>query len=1132
MKKLAKMHLVQYSFWDYETFNLHADGTAFIGPNGAGKTSLLDAIQIALLGAHGQYTQFNAQSIYKDRRSVRDYALGMIRSGDSVKGVVTRKRDEALSYISLVFEGDSPADCVSCGICIHAQATEKQHRVLGLYVLPGVRLQLEDHLGVLDGGGMAPLDWQTFDALARKLAKDAARTPTITGKPEAYLDELLHALAPRGRGIDREKLVRALMQSLRLKHVSSVDDYLRGYLVDAQPIDKQGTLKHIKTVRSLLKQIEEVGQQIAALEDIDKRFTGVATLYRTRAVAKAVRLQLEMEAADERASTLSGRVDTLKTKIKNLEEAQRLKRGQSEELSNSYVRLLTEFNSDPAAKTPVQAKQVASALATNLRSARNNLDRLCLAVREALAITPDVLEQPADTIASLKTDGHRWEQAAGAGEYMDLHELRTVLERLRLALPSLEQRQSVARLKKIDADKDLTATTQKIRAASQGVRLSKNDDVAIAMSLLEEMQISCQPIASLVSVTKPDWQAAIETFLGRNRFALVVAADRENDAVRALRQTRRPLYDVTIVQPWHLRDIAGRKPDTGTVAELIAGKNTTALAFVHRLLGRMKRVETEEDLRVNDRALTKDGMLSANGGTRRLRLEQPDVWALGVQISELEKIQLRADLVTHTRAVTEAGERFAASEAALTSVKDCLRTTTIAAYETALSAFQSAASEHASADLAADVQLPEHLVNLDKNVKAADNAAKAAVAALQTMAGEMATAVANIASDHEALRGESARLAQLQEDYAKASDDQDYDAQAAAEKYGQLADAAQDMATSLQRLASEESSASGRLVNAEATARSDFRDYINQWSINLVDERSDWRLATLWTKRHLAKLKDSTLVEYQKQAEEAREAANRSFRADVAFRMREAIMRMRHDINDLNRILELCPEFTNNERYKFIAEPAEVHKAIYELILNSAAAESGELPLEQPGTTQDQLVKFLEDCERGVTADNPLEDYRLLFKFDLGIFVNGVEVDRLSKRLGVASNGEHLVPFYVIAGACLANAYRIKAGESHDGFALMLTDEAFHGFDEQNTYVTAKFLSSLGLQCAFAAPDSDRGKLASVLGSLYDLFRSGSDVFAEEAVIKEPARRLMISDMPMQNPDLVDRMVEKLAAAA
>ena len=289
VKTLSAMHLVQFSFWDYETFNLRQGGTAFLGPNGAGKTSLADAVQIALVGAHGNHMHFNAQSVHKDQRSVRDYALGTVRSGEGDQGVLARKRDEALSYITLVFEGESPADVVSAGVCLHSVATEKHHRALGLYILPGVRLALEDHLGALDDGGKAPLDWPTFDALARRLAKQAGRTPTLTAKPETYLNELLHVLQHKGRTIDRDKFLRALAQSLRLKGIQSVNDYLRGYLVDAQPIDKQGTLKHIKTVRALVLQIEEVKQQIARLNDIDKRFNGVATQYRTRAVSAAVR---------------------------------------------------------------------------------------------------------------------------------------------------------------------------------------------------------------------------------------------------------------------------------------------------------------------------------------------------------------------------------------------------------------------------------------------------------------------------------------------------------------------------------------------------------------------------------------------------------------------------------------------------------------------------------------------------------------------------------------------------------------------------------------------------------------------------------------------------------------------------
>ncbi|MFN8987833.1 MAG: SbcC/MukB-like Walker B domain-containing protein, partial [Burkholderiales bacterium] len=136
------------------------------------------------------------------------------------------------------------------------------------------------------------------------------------------------------------------------------------------------------------------------------------------------------------------------------------------------------------------------------------------------------------------------------------------------------------------------------------------------------------------------------------------------------------------------------------------------------------------------------------------------------------------------------------------------------------------------------------------------------------------------------------------------------------------------------------------------------------------------------------------------------------------------------------------------------------------------------------------------------------------------------------KRLGVGSNGEHLVPFYVIAGASLANAYRVKSGEPHDGAALMIIDEAFHGFDAQNAYVTAQFLRSLGLQLVMAAPDADVGKLVPVLDSYYDLDRFGTEVFTTEVIVKASARSLFESDMPSRNPHLVALLAEKLSSAA
>ncbi|MFQ1819536.1 ATP-binding protein, partial [Aeromonas veronii] len=103
MKQLKRIVLVQ--FYLHEAVDIDIEGTtAFLGPNGSGKSSTLDAIQIAMLGGNQNYTQFNSQSVStKQRRSLASYCLGMLRSPEKDSEVIGRARDEARTYIILVF---------------------------------------------------------------------------------------------------------------------------------------------------------------------------------------------------------------------------------------------------------------------------------------------------------------------------------------------------------------------------------------------------------------------------------------------------------------------------------------------------------------------------------------------------------------------------------------------------------------------------------------------------------------------------------------------------------------------------------------------------------------------------------------------------------------------------------------------------------------------------------------------------------------------------------------------------------------------------------------------------------------------------------------------------------------------
>jgi chromosome segregation protein len=1137
VKTLSTMHLVQFSFWDYESFNLRQGGTAFLGPNGAGKTSLADAVQIALVGAHGNHMHFNAQSVHKDHRSVRDYALGTMRSGEGDQGVIARKREEAISYISLVFEGETENDVVSAGVCIHSTAAEKQHRTLGLYILPGVRLTLEDHLGELDEGGKAPLDWPTFDALVRRLSKGVGRTPTLTAKPETYLNELLHSLQHKGRTIDRDKFLRALAQSLRLKGVVSVNDYLRGYLVDAQPIDKQGTLKHIKTVRALVRQIEEVKQQIARLTDIDKRFSGVATQYRTRAVSNAVRLLLKVESEDEAVGQLQLKEQDLTIEISALRTEIEVLLQEQEGLRANHQNLLIAYQADPASQNPEHARQLRAARQTNVSNVRRTVDRMALDIREALAVAHSQLStSDAGMQQEIKRMATQWEAIAARGACPAADAFPEAITALKRAGVLLEAFRTQCEAVAAASKTTLVNAAERARAADKGIRLQDSGDVANAIAMFRKDGIDCRTVGSLVTVKDLAWQGAIESFLGRNRHALVVDPGRERDAVRILRNAQRPLYDVTIVQPAHVRNEISKSYDKLAVAALLEGENETALTYLRRLMGQMRQVDTEAELEQFDRALTRDGMLSANGGTRRLRLVSTSDWVLGARISQVERQVLRDEVIAATRADKEAQELLQFVTDAYERVSRVVREVELDRIQLAYSDLRIAQQSLDDTIDPAELDMPEHLRELQRRADEAEGAIKVMDQAVRELTEKRGTKTGALHATKANLQAGQARLLSLRTEYEAATIDVDYDAETARTSYDKVLriSHSEGPAAALIYLDREFKGADARIVNAEAAARAEFAAFINEMSISLVEERGDWRKAAAWVQTHVAKLMASTLVQYESEAAQAREAANQSFRADVAFRMREAIKRVEHDIDDLNRILRACPEFTGGEKYRFVATPSVAHKPLYDLIQSSAFVEAGTLPLfEAADDVQKKLVAFLEACETGLDkANNPLEDYRLLFNFDLEIRVGDKKVDSLSKRLGVGSNGEHLVPFYVIAGASLANAYRVKSGEPHDGAALMIIDEAFHGFDAQNAYVTAQFLRSLGLQLVMAAPDADVGKLVPVLDSYYDLDRFGTEVFTTEVIVKASARSLFESDMPSRNPHLVALLAEKLSSAA
>jgi hypothetical protein len=185
MQQLERVHLVQFFLFEAQTLELDAT-SAIIAPNGAGKSALLDALQIVLLGGDRSRIRFNAQAGGSHRaRTIRDYCLGVFRSGDE-----GRKRRTATTYISLVFRDTDTGEALTAGIALGASVDEPDHRLHGLYLLPGVALDLADHVEQVKGKEL-PLAWPTFREMALRRCKAAGGAPELHTVAERFVKDLL-----------------------------------------------------------------------------------------------------------------------------------------------------------------------------------------------------------------------------------------------------------------------------------------------------------------------------------------------------------------------------------------------------------------------------------------------------------------------------------------------------------------------------------------------------------------------------------------------------------------------------------------------------------------------------------------------------------------------------------------------------------------------------------------------------------------------------------------------------------------------------------------------------------------------------------------------------------------------------
>ncbi|MBK1717132.1 SbcC/MukB-like Walker B domain-containing protein [Thiocystis violacea] len=1149
MKRLIRLLMINWYRLDQASVEIEGHA-AVIGPNASGKSSLLDAIQAVLVGGDKRWWSPNASAGEKSTRSLRDYCLGVVRDPDNPDlSQEFRPREQAITYLALVFRDTEDGSATSIGLAMHARLEESQEQIDGRFIAPGLDLRLADLVDQTPDGA-TPMPWKRLREAMRGRLGAALRVHPQVGE---YQRELCHYLYDGKRTLDRERFLRAFRNAITFSPIRNVSGFVRDYILEERPIQVRSLQQALQQYRQIQISTQEARRREQLLSEIDR-------LYRRAEKAECLALawrwveqeaafnalETEMEPLRAALSEAEGEIVRLDLEIADLE--QRWKTA-DEALQEANRRLAASDIEQQRRRIDAELetlRQGLAALGTDLERARQGLGAVHPLLDHAEQLADDTLTESLQAVAAVLVRDEGLLAAAWPAAPKDVMRAAARLrERLAQTAGGLKARYEALVLEEAELDRDLRALKERIERLRQGGSDLQPNTLRL-IELLRERGIEAVPLCDRVDVADEPWRDALEAFLGGHREALLVDPAQVSEAITLYRREgrRRGIHGSRIINTLRTDEWTGRR-DPGSLAEVTESDDRHAVAYVNRHAGNVLRVETEDELVRHERAITADGMLATGGSVVRLQPEEP---MLGRAARALTQETLE-------RRFAENGRRHYEKQQEKTLIAR-LREELVMPLERHLDALPDLArlvaergdkeqsrralkaERHALDEDASYQRLQQNAVERRKERDLVADGKTAAVARKTDRERSLQRDRLHLDQREHAAREVAARRTQAQQAPG-------FDARLASERLDELRG---------QQLFSAETPDSWRALSAEASrravsqegssrnARNDAAQQITEyWAACPPETRpaagafDDHRPLAAWVLLELTQIRDTQLARYVTEAENALREAEYAFRADFVGKLQENLKRLEDQRVELNRNLRHRP--FHGQYYSFVKHPEPDLRQVLDWVLAWSPEQGRDVgglfdAADDPNHPHREAIRRIRDLlmeaasteGRASGWDERLADYRQYYHFDVRMSDKadgGGNPELLSRRLSKGSGGEHQSPFYVAIGAALAAAYRIERqpdGGPRGGIALAVFDEAFSKLDLQNTVSALGFLTELGLQVILAAPDEKYGQIAENVDTIVNVYRDGGSVYIDTEYIKPEAQRALAADNPVLRP--------------
>ena len=1054
--KLKKIKLINWHIFANNTIEINGN-TLITGENASGKSTLMDAIYFVLSG--GDQYHFNKAANEGGQRTIETYMRGKL---GSEKNPFLRPQTDVVSYIILEFE----------------DIKRKYNMVLGCELEIIASTQPKIHFFVINNHKILDTDYikdkQIIDYKALKVNSKALKYD---------FDELPDSKKERRRKLakdifkldDYKRYYDLLQNAICLKPISEVSTFVNGFLLNKDNVPLDNLREQIRGYQNIHKMVIKEKEKIAMLKDFTPKAERFIKNLDDIKYLSALKIESKIE-------KLNNQINRANIELKRLEDEYNgflLKETSLRETQNRLNIEIHQLENDEAYQALLMKKRQLEQFKLDLSVLMNKLNDFSKMISSEQKIVKDLkLNYRFDDDYRQKDFGLL---LAHLENYND--KLKEIEDNVRRDITkttlSIEDNNRLKKQKEEELNNLKKGINNYPRDVYNLMEIAKN---AIMTANPKEKNPEVRPLCEYIEIKDERWSDALEGYLNSRRFNLIFDP-KYYDVVSIAYDKYKKERNVYMSGIVNIAAIPSIKEHNNSLITKTEIKNKFAHKYANYLLGDLICVEDVTDLKKYDSSITKEVMVYKN---YVLKATSPEIYRIPFigRDSREKRIKLLNDEINE---ISSQNNSFKQKLSELEKDLEMIKNSQIGELLKSENFWQKIDIKNASiSSLAEEITNDEKDSGLLEVTGRIENARKTRKEIIQELSNIDSKKKSNSTSQGQLNQklSDNRNLIQIEQNNLESAhsvlDEKTYLEKKVKYTANNWINEVQ-INSDFESIQNYNNAVKASLITTMQQYSSTYKASLTPIIENINDYVNEYY-----------DLINRGVVQYEREAKDAYEIAENSFKEDFLAKLKERIEKSQRMLDKINKNLSLHPFGNDCEKYKFYYEPTKDSEFYnyYRIIMSGKLMESNDLFTEildekDYSYMKDLFEKISMEADSALAASE-LErylDYRNYMNYDIKITNKYGDESFFSKINREKSGGETQTPFYIVMASCFDELMN-KDPNKVESTCQVVFDEAFNNMDESRIQSLMEFYKKLNIQIIIIVPSNRISAISPYMDTL------------------------------------------------